>query len=332
MATINSVKPTNRNFKETTSESVTKSLDDIVNKKMKERTNATTVLPVLQHVDLPPQPEVREASLSQQGGALAEIRAKQVHNPVHNPVLSGVLRLQEKADTNLKSNGITVMETEKRKTPTGPLHDQIMVNPAQKKLLQSVTDRSDAMKIANVTSLNPSLVHLASSSQRDDPVAKKVEAAENRVMPEPGDRKGHPERENLLHQLSGNTSVLSQRVNDPVQEKVFKQTNVAKDAASWGSMVESSRVADTPPGENEGAGNSRLTYTFSDWGKGHQVNIQINNNQGTPIVLNPSDTLVHQRLSDHGGQHHGQPEWVFQEEHEQSHHARKQPQPDEEQA
>lgn len=327
MATVNSVKTTDSSFQEKAGETVSKSLDDIVKRKLKGSASKKTVLPVLQHVDLPPQREVREASLSQQGGTLAVIRAKQAHNPM----LSRILRLQENAETSPKSNGITVMETEKKKTTTGLLHDRIMINPEQKKQPQSVTDRSDAIKAANGTSLHPSQVSLASSSIRDEPVTKKVEAAENRVVPQTRDRKGHSERENLLHQLSGNASALSQRVNDPVQEKVLKQTDVAKDAASWGRMVETPRVADTPSGVNEGSGNSKLTYTFSDWGKGHQVNVQINSNQGLPIVLHPSDTLVHQRLSDQGGQHHGQPEWIFDDEHEQSQRTPKQPQPDEEQ-
>lgn len=63
-----------------------------------------------------------------------------------------------------------------------------------------------------------------------------------------------------------------------------------------------------------------LTYTFSEWGKKHQVNIQLPVMQSSPVVLQPSDALVHQRLTDYSSgqqQQQGQPEWVFQDEDEQ---------------
>jgi len=324
MATVNSVKTTDSSLQKNAGEVVSKSLDDIVKRKLKDRASKKDVLPVLQHVDLPTQRELREASLPLQGGKLTEIRV----NQTHNLALSRILRLPESADTIQKNNDIAVTETGKNKTSTAPGHDRFMINPGQKKLPDSAADRSDTLKIANGTSPNPAQLHLASS-------LKKVDADENRVMQEAHDSKKFPVREIPLHQLSANTSAPSQQVNNPEQATVFKPMNMAKNEASWGRLVETSRVADNSSEVKEGAGNSKLTYTFSDWGKGHQVNVQISSNQGTPNILHPSDPLVHQRLSDHSGQHHGQnhrqPEWVFHDEHEQSQRAHKQPQPDEEQ-
>ncbi len=65
-------------------------------------------------------------------------------------------------------------------------------------------------------------------------------------------------------------------------------------------------------------GSSNLTYNFSEWGSGHRVNVQLSAQQGLPLVLNPSDNLVQDRLADQGGQDgRDQPLWVFQEEQDQ---------------
>lgn len=63
---------------------------------------------------------------------------------------------------------------------------------------------------------------------------------------------------------------------------------------------------------------SNLTYNFSEWGNGHRVNVQLTAQHGMPLVLNPSDNLVQERLADQGRQdERGQPLWVFQDEQEQ---------------
>lgn len=72
-------------------------------------------------------------------------------------------------------------------------------------------------------------------------------------------------------------------------------------------------------GAAQASGDSKLTYAFSAWGKGHQVNIQLSTHSAAPMVLQPSDGLVHQRLADHAGQERqGHPAWVFSDEQGQS--------------
>lgn len=64
--------------------------------------------------------------------------------------------------------------------------------------------------------------------------------------------------------------------------------------------------------------SSNLTYNFSEWGSGHRVNVQFTTHHGMPLVLNPSDKLVQDRLADQGGQDgRGQPLWIFEDEQEQ---------------
>lgn len=64
--------------------------------------------------------------------------------------------------------------------------------------------------------------------------------------------------------------------------------------------------------------SSNLTYNFSKWGSGHQVNVQLAAQHGIPLVLNPSDNLVQERLADQGTQDdRGQPRWIFRDEQEQ---------------
>ena len=80
---------------------------------------------------------------------------------------------------------------------------------------------------------------------------------------------------------------------------------------------------------NESSSESQLLYAFSDWGDGHQVNVQLGGHAKTPHVLHVSDPLVHQRLADYEGQGQAEPEWVFYEEEERPRQERK-PQADEE--
>lgn len=87
------------------------------------------------------------------------------------------------------------------------------------------------------------------------------------------------------------------------------------------------RLLNSAPAETtEG---SKLTYRFTDWGEGRQVNIQLGGHNKTPHVLQPSDTLVHQRLTDSEGQPQGEKEWVFSDDQEQQKHARQYQQADE---
>lgn len=75
--------------------------------------------------------------------------------------------------------------------------------------------------------------------------------------------------------------------------------------------------------EHVQSSHNKLTYVFSDWGKGHLVNISLPIDN-KPIILEPSDELVHQRFTDQNDQNeHKQPDWVFQDEQETSQEERK---------
>lgn len=77
-------------------------------------------------------------------------------------------------------------------------------------------------------------------------------------------------------------------------------------------------VADRTSVKESANASSNLTYNFSEWGNGHRVNVQIAAQHGMPLVLNPSDNLVQERLADQGSQDdRGQPLWIFPDEQEQ---------------
>ncbi|WP_380178187.1 hypothetical protein [Kalamiella sp. sgz302252] len=122
----------------------------------------------------------------------------------------------------------------------------------------------------------------------------------------------------------------------PLMASVTSAT--AASEAMTGTKAEINRVSTHYPQAVDSQQNTqvtnenKLTYAFSDWGKGLQVEVQLSDNK-LPHRLTPSDGLVQQRLADYeGGNRQKQPEWVFSGQEDESDNKRRPMMQDEEEA
>ena len=128
------------------------------------------------------------------------------------------------------------------------------------------------------------------------------------------------EKEKVITQKS----VIDLSLPNLIEQKLVrteKKSELAKLQQATKNVYQSERFNHNS--EHVQSGHNKLTYVFSDWGKGHLVNVSLASNNN-PIILDPSDWLVHQRFTDQNEQNkHKQPDWVFQDEQETSQEERK---------
>lgn len=307
MATVNNIKAGNEAAFLTAGESVTHRLDDIAKKELKNRskTQATTaaVLPGYLGVERTMQRLVT----SLQGGS-----AQHSQNKLNSTSPAAVFGKIDRADIPDASDATE--STGKRK---------LVQTRAVSQPIMPLAYKTDNAPLPGVLISKDSSGVMLSSKERHSENIKEAGVLRAEKNNEVGpDIAPSYETEKLHEQFSARENIRPQIVNTAPHnaEHAVKDLKPGKTVSH--TRIPTSMLANAASDEavNKLPTNSRLTYTFSDWGKGHQVNVQMAAHNGTPLTLSPSDSLVQQRLADHSEHHHqGNPEWVFQDEQEKQH-------------
>ncbi|WP_279051167.1 type III secretion system needle length determinant, SpaN/EivJ family [Cedecea davisae] len=300
MAEINNVKAGCGGADVMAGESVTHRLDDLAKKALKVRSNTQDSATATPAGYLPAERAMLRLVMSLQGG---------------NAQSRLVSKLGVELDTKSKES-----------------HKPSPVRAADQQV-QSLTHHADSVPVPVALASKDSSGIFISSQGRHVESSKETGALQVEKNNESNqlDRPSS-EADKWQDQLAARENIRPQMTHT----QPLNVEHAAKDLKSGNTRMPANMLANAASDSavNKSPANGRLTYTFSDWGKGHQVNVQMSAHNGTAVVLNPSDSLVQQRLADHSEHNHqGQPEWVFHDEQEQQQsQQQQQPNPDEEQA
>lgn len=324
MATINNIKASNEAAFVTAGESVTNRLDDIAKKELKNRSKTLATLAAVAPGYVPVERTMEQLVMSPQGGngqhsenKLISTSATAVFGKLNHTGISDTTGTSRTA--GIISTAGTTESRDKRK---------LVQTRAVRQPTMPLAYKANSIPLPNILASKDSSGVMFSSKERHSENIKEtgVIRAEknNEVKP---DTSPSYEAEKPHEQIYGRENIRPQIANTGLYnaENAVKELTPGKSVSH--TRVPTSMLKNTASDEavNKSPANSRLTYTFSDWGKGHQVNVQMAAHSGTPVVLSPSDSLVQQRLADHSEHHHqGNPEWVFQDDEEKQHSGKQQ--------
>ena len=323
MAAVNNINAGNEAAFVTAGESVTSRLDDIAKKVLKGRSKTQDTAAALPPGYLPAERSMQRLAMSLQGGS-----AKHSQNQVRSVLPA--LTAEGVGPAGVLEGG----ENRKpaRTSAVGPSAKNLARyehNPVLPTALPTVLPTVLASKDSSGVIISSPERHVKSNKEAGTQQPTKDNEMKPHGIPSSESDRPH-------EQLSARENIRPHLVNThlPNAEHTAKDINPGKTLshARMSSDLLASAASEHPANKTQASG--RLTYTFSDWGRGHQVNVQMAAHNGTPVVLHPSDSLVQQRLADHSEHHHqGNPEWVFQDEQEKQHPGQhRQSDADEEQA
>lgn len=308
---------------------VTKSLDEICRKKSKEHTDRHDDNGVnLLHGNTLAYNSIQKLYLNINGAIASQVhldKTNKTHKSLVGSSIDVVTRLAitKPADLN---NTVSERNDNNKKLATHVIPNIIQDNKltlendvsseqtntfSKNDLLQLKLSHSDVKLNRSDTHLNQLDKNGIDHIERAD----KLFSFDNKKVNNDLKNKSHDsDNENIInsHQVALNRNQATPHFNQGVTPNSLH--GAEKNAVRYSDVSNVSQMQDATA-----INNNKLTYAFSEWGKGHQVNIHLASNNAAPMVLQPSDPLVHQRLSDHAGeQKQGQPEWVFSEDAEKS--------------